>query len=200
MEVKLENLIEKIKQEGVEEAKKISQEIIRKSEEDSRSLIEDAQRQASQIIEEAKLKAEKLKANSHSALQQASRDMILVLNDKIRGLFDQVFKKEIAKTLTPDFLKGLITGIVEDWARGKKTEFVVSPKDVDNLKELVLSGLREELKNNLVIKTDDRVNKGFRVGLKGDNVYYDFTEEGIKEVLEEFLSPVLVKILKNDNG
>ncbi|MCK4689263.1 MAG: DivIVA domain-containing protein, partial [Candidatus Marinimicrobia bacterium] len=105
MDIKLENLIEKIKTEGVEEAKKSSKEILENAKHEASSILKKAHKDADNIIEEAQKSAGKIKTNAESALRQAERDTVLVTKEKITKLFDRVFKKEVTKTLSPEFLR-----------------------------------------------------------------------------------------------
>ena len=77
-------------------------------------------------------------------------------------------------------------------------EFLLSNKDKDKVKNLVLSSLKESLKDSVTIKVDSGITRGFRVCLKGDNVYYDFTDDSIADFLKDFLSPSIREILEKD--
>ena len=200
MDVKLENLIEKIKKEGVEEAQKTSEEIISEAKKEATSIIADAKKEADKIIEDAKHEAAKFQAHGEFALQQAARDTLLLVKNKLIALFDRVFKKEISKALTPDFVKELIGTIVEQWAQDSKTEILVSSEDKEKIQTLLFSSLKDELKNSVTIRVSDRISKGFRIGLKGEDVYYDFTDESIIDCLKEFVNPSLKEILDKKNG
>ncbi|RKY77890.1 hypothetical protein DRQ00_06210, partial [candidate division KSB1 bacterium] len=89
---------------------------------------------------------------------------------------------------------------VEQWARDSQKEILVSKEDKEKIQELLFSSLKEELKNSIIIKVSDRISKGFRIGIKGEDVYYDFTDESITECLKEFVSPSLKEILNKKNG
>ena len=60
------------------------------------------------------------------------------------------------------------------------------------------SGLKDTLKNDFEIKVSNRINKGFRIGIKDEDVYYDFTDESIASSLLEFLNPTLQKLVKSE--
>lgn len=200
MEVRLDSLIEKIRQEGVLEAKKRSEEIINKAKEEASLIIEKARAESQEIIDLAKKEAEKVRKNAQLSLQQATRDLILSLKEKIQVLLENILKREISSLLETEFLSELILKIVETWASGEKIECVVNPQQIDKLKSLVFSRLREELKEGVVIKTSPRVTRGLRVKLEKEEVYYDLTEEGIFQMLKEFLSPRLVEIIESQDG
>lgn len=195
MESKLEHLIEKIKSDGIEEAKKSAAEITGAAKKEADSLIKKAKADAEEIVANAKIEADKLKSNAESALKQASRDTVLVTKEKLLKLFDAAFKKELGQNMSTEFVKDLILKIIESWGRDKNLEVLVSDKDLKQLKELVFLKGRKELQETVTIKVDKGISKGFRVGLKDNDVYYDFTDESIADFLGEFLNPGIREIL-----
>ena len=199
MDVKLDSLIEKIKQEGIEEAQRAADEIRQRAEAEAQEIINKANEKARQIINEGQQNAEKLRANAEAAIRQAARDTILVTKENLLKLFDRVFKKEIAKTLTPEFLKEMILALVKSTSSDNQYEFVVAEKDIEKLKTLVLAATRDSLKEPVIFRVDRGIAAGFRVSRKGEEVYYDLTDQSIAEVLQEFLNPALRQLL-DQNG
>jgi len=195
MESKLEHLIEKIKSDGIEEAKKSAAEIINAAKKEADGIIKKANTDSEQIIADAGKEADKLKTNAESALKQASRDTVLVTKEKLLKLFGTAFNKELGQALLPEFIKELIMKIVDSWGKDKNLEVLVSDKDLKQLQDLVFAQGRASLKDTVTIKVDRGISRGFRVGLKDDDVYYDFTDESIAEFLGEFLNPGIREIL-----
>ena len=200
MEVKLENLIEKLKSEGVEGAQKESDEIIAKAKNEAESIIANAKKNAEEIVAKAEAKAQQFQQNSELAVQQAARDGELFFKGKINELFDKVFKREVKAALTPDFMKEMILKIVDAWKAQTEVELVASEEDATKLQQLLFSGLHEDLKDGVLIKGGGDIRGGFKIGIKDENVYYDFSDESIAEVLKSFLNPRLNEILGKKNG
>ncbi len=195
MDMKLDGLIEKIKSEGVNEAKKKSNELINIAKEEALVIKKKAQEEAENIIKVAQGESDKLRANAESALKQSERDTILTIKEQLTNLFNNVFKIEISKTLSVDFLKQLILKMVENTAKGQDLNVLVTEQDIEKLKNLVLDQSKKSLTNNVTFKVDKGISSGFRIGLKGDDVYYDFTDQSISEFLREFLNPGINEIL-----
>lgn len=193
MESKLEHLIEKIKSDGIAEARKSADEIIQKARADAGEILKKAKAEGESIIATAEKEGAKIRSNGEAALRQAARDTVLVTKEQLIHLFDTVFKQEIGVTLKPDFLKEIIVKIAENF--NGDMDVLVSAKDLPALKDFVLSKSREQLKETVTFKVDKGIAKGFRVGLKGNDVYYDFTDESIAELLAEFLNPTIREIL-----
>jgi len=201
MDVKLESLIEKIKKDGIEEARRGTEEIIQKANKKAGLIVEEAKNQAEKILDDSRKEAERLKDNTESSLRQAGRDLALASREQIVNLFDRILKRSISKELSPDFMKQLIIKIIDKWSpRKEEVEVLASEKDKRKLEELLLSQLKQEAKKTIEIKISKSVDKGFRIGLKGEDAYYDFTPESILECFKKMLNPAISAILKEKNG
>ena len=197
MDVKLESLIEKIKKDGLEEAKKTSEEVIARAHQEGAGIVNDAKEKAKKILEEAQEETRKLKANTENSLRQAARDLVLVLKEQIINSFDRILKHNIQQAVSPDFMKELISGIIDKWSSKKASAFeaLVNARDKKKLEELLFSQFRKEARNMIEIKVASGIDKGFRIGIKGEDVHYDFTDQSILESLKEFLNPAISEML-----
>lgn len=200
MDIKLENLIERLKKEGVDGAQQASEQILEKAKQDAELIIGDAKKGAVKIIEDAENRAAKFQENTELALQQAARDAELLLKERLISLFDNVFKKEVTSILTPDFLKELILKIVAQWAENPQLEINLNEKDIGKLEKLLIQSLKGELKKSITIKPSSDIAKGFKIGLKGEDAYYDFSDNSISEMLRMFLNPKIREMLDKKNG
>ena len=198
MEIELNSLIEKIKKEGIIEAKSKSEEIVKQAEEEKKNIIKEAEDKAGIIIKKAESEAERLKDNSQKAVIQAVRDAALSLKEKIKNVFEDILKKEIEQTLSDEFIAQLILKLAKSWSEDKKAdlEILISQKDKKRLEELVLSKFKTQLSSGITFKVSPNINKGIYIGIKGKDVYYDFTDEAILEILKEYLRPFIVKIIE----
>jgi hypothetical protein len=124
----------------------------------------------------------------------------LLLKERIDSLFDRVFKRKVSETLEPQFLKDLILTIVEKWAGERGAEIAVAEKSKKDLEKMLFSALREDLKESVTLKTSSDIATGFRIALKGEEVYYDFSDDAVADVLKSLLNPNLKKILDTKNG
>jgi V/A-type H+-transporting ATPase subunit E len=195
MDVKLDNLIEKIKKEGIEEAQQTSEKLLKEAKQKASSIVDQSKKEAEKIIEDGKRQVQQFKKNAEADLKQAARNTELLLKERINKLFDNVFKKEVSATLKPEFLKELIVKIVDTWADSTKIEVVVNDADKKNLEKLLFSSLKGSLKDSITIKVSNEIAKGFRIGLEEDQVYYDFSDNAISDVLKSLLNPKLKEIL-----
>lgn len=200
MDVKLESLIEKIKQEGVDEAEQAAAAIVEKAEQEAKALRERARQESERIVEEARGQARKFQENAEQALHQAARDVVLQLKEQITALFDRVFKQEVGRALSPEFVEKMILSLVTEWAKDGQVEITVNEADKQQLEALLFTHLKAELKNAVTLRASHTVSKGFRIELKGESAYYDFTAETLSDALKAFINPSLQTLLDGSDG
>lgn len=204
MTMELDNLIQKIKEEGVEEAKRRSEEIMEEAENEAKRILGDAQQKKATIIREGEKRALALTKNGEEALRQSARDVLLSLRQRIIELFDCVTKESVSKELTQESLSGLIAKAIENFKREEELdiEVLLSKHDKAALEATLLKRLKERLKKGVTFKVASAINKGFRVGEKGKEFYYDFTDDAIKEAFGLYLNPKIKEILnlKSEDG
>lgn len=201
MDVKLESLIERIKKEGIDEVKKSAKVIIDQAKENAKAIVDEAKTLAKHVVQEAEIEAKRLQNNTESSLRQAARDLKLKIKEELILLFDKVLKSKISKDLSPDFMKEIILKVVDNlMAKEGQIEILSSREDKQKLEKLLLLGLKQEIKKTVIISAGKDIEKGFRIGIKGDSAYYDFSDEAISESLEVFLNPAIVSMLNSPDG
>jgi len=198
MDAKLDSLIEKIKKDGVDKARKISEDLISQAQKQADEILAKAKEKAESVVEQANQEAKKLKINSESSLRQAARDLSLSVRQEIVVLLDKILKKNISQELTCGFVKEIILKVVNQWGKADSSlEVLVNDRDLTKIQEMLLNEFKKEAVNKIVINPSSAVDKGFRIGVKGEDVYYDFSDESILELLKEFLNPALNVILNS---
>ena len=179
MDVKLESLIAKIKQDGIEEAEKASKDIIKKAKLEAETIVREAEAKAKRIEERAEALAVKLRSNSEDSLRQASRDLVLALKGELLALFGRILKDKAGEALSAEFMAGLITKIIDKWPPKDSAawEVLVSKADREKIAKLLAASLKEEAKATIEVKVNKAIDKGFRIGIKGEDLHYDFRSE-----------------------
>jgi V/A-type H+/Na+-transporting ATPase subunit E len=196
MNVKLDSLIEKIKADGVEAAKKQADKIITDTEKEAEEIIKKAEAEAEKYRKKAESDANSYQKNAETAIQQAGRDTLLVLKEKITKMFEQVLLSDIDAKLEKDFLKELIVQFAKTWAKDEDIKILLNEVDSDDLSAQLKKSLSAQIKGDIEIKVDRKIEHGFRIGKKDGNVFYDFTDESILDALRVFLNPKLAELLK----
>lgn len=195
MDAKLDHLIEKIKKEGVEEGRQSADKIVKDAKAEAKSTVENARKEAENILNIAKKEADQFRSNSELAVKQAARDSLLELKGQISTLFDRVFKKAVKEALTPEVMKDIVLKMADQWTKDESAEIKISDADKKKLEGILSAGIRKEVEAGVTLKPSSEISGGFQIGLKGKNVYYDFTDESVAEVLKQYLKPQLRDLL-----
>jgi V/A-type H+/Na+-transporting ATPase subunit E len=199
MDTQLQELIERIKTEGVKDAQDKADEIIENARHKANDIVAAAHEEASKIQADAKREAATMQSAGQAALKQAGRDLILAVRAQLTAVFDSVLKNQVAGAMTGEGLRQAIVVLMQAWAGGEATDLdVLLPKaEFDRLEGELRAQLAETLAGGVEIKPIDDVDAGFRISRKDGSAYYNFTADGIAEVLSEFLNPRLSEILKD---
>ncbi len=199
MDVKLESLIEKIKKEGVQEAQQKSEQIINQARQKEKEIIQKAKKEAERIKKEGEREVNKLQKSSEESLKQSARNLILSVREKLTLIFDNILKRETEEALRPKALTEILGKIIDKWSpkEDKILEVLVSQEDKEELSRLLLTKFKGKAEGKFEIKSSKLIKKGFQVGVKGEDTYYDFSDEGIIESLSLFLNPYLSSLISN---
>lgn len=200
MDVQLKELIETIKKEGVQSAEEKAAEIIKKAEQQSSEIVEKAQRDSERIVAKAKEDAERAEQAGRDALKQAGRDLLLNLRARITQIFDALVRQETSSALHGKVLEEAIVALMKAWNGEElgQLEVRLPSSDLKELEASLRTRLAEQMKKGMEIKPTPDSKAGFLITEKGGNAYYDFSAEGVAEVLSEYLSPRLGELIQSE--
>ena len=199
MDVQLQELIDKIKKDGVASAEAEAAKIVEASEKKAESIIADAQEKAAEIIKNAKAETERMEKASEEAIVQAGRNMLLSFKDSLVNELDGLVKSETEKAESKDVLAKLIPETVKAWSKNADTSelsVLLSEKDLKALEAGLTSELKAEIAKGLEIKPDKTLSAGFRIGVKNGAAFYDYSAESLAEMFAAYLNPKVAALLK----
>lgn len=199
MDVQLQELIDKIKKDGVAAAEKDAAKIIADSEKKAEAIIEEAQSKAAEIIKSAQSETKKMEKASEEAIIQAGRNMLLSFKDALINEFDGLIKDGTEKALSKDVLTKLVPETVKAWAKNadaSELSVLLSEKDLKALEKSLSTSLKAEIKKGLEIKPDSTLTAGFRIGVKNGAAFYDYSAESLAEMFAAYLNPKVAALMK----
>ena len=136
MDVQLQELIDKIKKDGVTAAEKEAAKIIADAEKKADSIKKNAEDKAAQIIKDAKAETERMEKASDEAIIQAGRNMLLSFKDSIVAELDGLVQADTEKALSKDVLGKLVPETIKAWAKNtdaSELSVLLSEKDLKAL-------------------------------------------------------------------
>lgn len=198
MDVQLQELIDKIKKDGVATAEAEAAKKIADAEKKAEAIIADAQSKAADIIKNAKAETERMEKASEEAIVQAGRNMLLSFKDSLVNELNGLVQAETAKAETSVLAK-LVPETVKAWAKNadaSELSVLLSEKDLKDLESSLTSELKAEISKGLEIKPDKTLSAGFRIGVKNGAAYYDYSAEALAEMFSAYLNPRVAGLMK----
>jgi len=194
----IKNLIEKIKEEGIQAAEERAREIEQKAKSQAFAIVEKANQVAEQMIAQAKDKIAKMEASSRASLEQASRDVLLNLRQEIKAMLEEIIVLNVRDALTPERLAEIISNIIKDNSSEQKADIVISlrKEDAKEIEASFLTQLKVATKNKIVLKVSDDISGGFIISYDSGKSHFDFTDKALANYISNYLDPKLAEILK----
>ena len=199
MDVQLQELIDKIKNDGVSSAQKQAAGIIAEAQDKAQGIVAEAKAKADRIVENARQEAAKTERAGRDALEQSARDLLLSVQKRLVALFSSIVERETTEALSAEVVADLIVAVVKGWARdpGAELGVLVSEETLAKVESHLRGRLSEKLESGLRISPSPNVDAGFRVEVDGGSAYYNFTAEEIAEALSEYLNPRIREIMQS---
>lgn len=200
MDVQLQELIDKIKKDGVASAETAAAAVIAEAEKKAAALIEEAQTKAADIIKSAKAETERLEKASIDAVSQAGRNLLISFKDGINAQLESFIKTETEKAYSAELLKTLIPETVKllvSKPEAQSLSVLLSEKDLKALENDLYAALKQQIAGGIEVKADKNLSAGFRIGTENGAAYYDFSAEAVAEMFASYLNPRTAQILKN---
>ncbi len=200
MAEELKNLIERIQRDGIDKAKSEADEIISTAKREADELIKKAERNAGTILKQAEADARIHAERGIKTMAQAGRDVLIAVGGAVEKLVKNLIRESVAESLTPDELMQMMTALAKGYAEHGMSEnrlaALVSPEELDKLKQLYADKYAQALGKGVEIRSDDNIVKGFKISLNDGKVWHDFTLEAIADAMAAFLQPELEEIVR----
>ena len=200
MEVQLQELIDKIKKDGIESASEEAARIKRDAEAEAAQIVSAAQREAADIVSRGKADTVRMEKAGIAALEQASRNLVLAFKGEIEALLDKLVTGATASAYSDNTLKEVLPPLLKEWvAKGgsESLDLLLSESDLGKLEGWAKGALAGELNKGLELKSNRNLAAGFRIATKDGSAFYDFSAESVAELLSSYLNPHLAGILKS---
>lgn len=199
MDFQLQELIDKIKKDGVSSAEAAAAQITADAEKKAASIVEEAQKKSDDMIKNAKSEIARLEKASEDAVTQACRNMLISFRDSLVAELDGLIQSETAKSYSPDLMKTLIPETVKAWSKNadaSELSVILSEKDLKSLEDELKAALKTEISKGLEIKPDSTLSAGFRIGVNNGAAFYDYSAESVADLFSAYLNPRVAAIMK----
>ena len=199
MSNKLQELTEKLYNEGLSKGKEEGEQLLARAREEAEKIVSDARAQADGIVAEAERQAADLKEKAASDVKMASAQCLQATKKDIENLLvGAVSAEPVDKSLRdPDFLKKIITAVAERFSASESADLaLLLPASLkDELEPWLKGELGKALGSSLKADFSKKVAGGFSIGPKDGSWFVSLTDETFRDLIAEYLRPVTRKLL-----
>ncbi|MBP7461513.1 MAG: V-type ATP synthase subunit E [Candidatus Delongbacteria bacterium] len=201
MESKLQELTERIYNEGVVKAREEAEQIKAKARQEAEKAVKEAQKEANAIIEQAEKRSEEIRKNVQSEVKLAAQQAISAIKQQIVNLITAQIVEPAVQDAFKDteFLKKIILTAVQNWAphQAEKADLALFlPKQYEkDLEAFFLAQGAQLVQKGILIQFDEEMKGGFTIGPKDGAYKVSFTDEDFENFFKTYLRPRTIRVL-----
>ena len=193
MENKIQELTEKIFNEGVEKGRAEADRILAEANAKAAEIVKEAEAKAEAVMAKARKDAEELDANTRSELKLYSAQAVGAIKSEVANIVtDTVIKESLQTAFKEDLLKQVILKIAERWNANE--QLVISTSEAEELKKFFAAKAKDLLDKGVEVKQVNGV-KGFSVSPADGSYKVNFGEGEFEAFLKSFLRPQIIELL-----
>ena len=195
----IQGLLNKIQEEGIGKAEAERKAILDKAHSEAQAILDKAKTEATEIREKAEADSNNITARAESAVQQAARDIILKLEDELRKRLNTIVRESATEAMTPalmaEIVKEMLASYTKEGYTASALEVMVTPKTIAAMEEALRASLRSSFAVEPRLFPDMELGGGIKVSISGDDVFSDFSDEAITEIVASYIGPRLAAII-----
>ena len=199
MQNKLQELTDKLYNEGLSKGKQEGEEILAKAKVQADEIVAKAKAEAAAIVAAANKDAEDLKTKVQGDLKMAAAQSVAATKKDIETLVvTKMTSEPTAAALTSaEFVKEVILAVAKSFNTEEPVdlEVVLPEKLKKDLEPFVAGELAKALKGNVEATFTKKVAGGFTIGPKDGGYFISFTDETFNALISEYLRPTTKKLL-----
>ncbi len=195
MNNKIQELTEKLLNEGVEKGNAEAEKIVASANDKAAQIVADAKAKAEEIIAAAKKDAKGVEDNTKNEIKMYAAQAVNALKSEIANVVCQKIVSETTAEVVgnKDFMNEFMLKMAEKWGAGE--DIVISTADAASLKALFLKKAKSLLDKGVKIEQVNGQKALFTVQPADGSYKVNFGEAEFEEYFKNFLRPQLVEML-----
>ena len=201
MQDKLQELTDKLYQEGLSKGKQDGEALLKKAQGEADRIVADAKAEAERIIAQANKEAEELKTKVNADVKMAATQSIAVTKQEIEKMVvtNAAAQGVKANMGNADFVKELITSVVKAFnpqnAAPVALDLILPESLKTQLEPFVNNEIANQFQGEVKVDYSKKMNGGFKVAPKDGGYMLQFTDEEFNQLIANYLRPATKKIL-----
>ncbi|HPJ55453.1 MAG TPA: hypothetical protein PK401_05095 [Bacteroidales bacterium] len=201
MENKLQELTNKLYQEGLAKGKDQAEEIIAKAKEEAEAIVKKAKKEATWMVERAEKEAAEHKEQVENEIKMASRHTLSSLKKQIENLvvlksLENPTKKAMEDdAFIQDIIKTLIDAFNPQDAESMDLELVLPKEKQKSFTEFLKSQTSKIFEKNLKVTFSNQMENGFVIGPADGGYQIRFSDKDFMALFNRYVSPRTQELL-----
>ena len=199
MQNKLQELTDKLYNEGLSKGRQEGEELLAKAKVQADEMIAKAQAEAEQIVAEARKQADEIRTKTASDVKMASSQSLAATKKDIETLVVSKMTDDAVKASlnSAEFVKDLIKTVAEKFTTEGPVDLnlVLPESRKKELEPFATKELVKILGAGVEASFSKKVSGGFQIGPKDGGYFVSFTEDTFKQLIAEYLRPTTKKLL-----
>ncbi|MFP4620945.1 MAG: V-type ATP synthase subunit E family protein [Bacteroidales bacterium] len=206
MESKLQELTNKLYNEGVEKANEEANKIVEDAKKEADKIKNEAKKEADEIVSNARKESEDLKKNAKSEIELAAKQTLREVQKQITEMITMGVIKEPVKESMDDteFIKELIETLIKHWSSQSDEQVNLAVTIPENkqkeLQDYLENKAAQQLNAGIQVEISDRMKGGFSIGPADGSYKISFSEEDFENFFKSYLRPRTVEMLFSEKG
>ena len=196
---KLQELTQKLYDEGLAKGKQEGEAVLQKAVEEAGSIVKKAQEEAEAILAKARKEADDFKVKVEGDVKMASMQALQATRADIENLvIAKAVNEPVAKALSSEeYLKGIITAVAQKFSADEPADLsLVLPESLKGaLEPFVKNELGKLLGKGVDAYFSKKVAGGFKIGPKDGGYFVSLTDDTFKDLIGSYLRPATKKLL-----
>ena len=200
MPEELQGLLDRIHKDGIQKMEVKKKELIKQAQKEADAILKNANAEAEHIIKKSKETAKRDEERAKATIQQTARDVIIALKAELLDRMNICIKNLVSDAMTPDLMSNIILKMADSYSKtsGKNDSLslIFSPKDLDKMTKHFNVNLAKNLKDQPEIFEGLDFGAGLKIGFKGSDVFLDFSDNALTEIITGYVGPRLASMLE----
>lgn len=195
----VQGLLEKIHSEGISKAQEEKLAVLAQAKQEAQAIVAAAREEALQLVENAQKQIASDRKKADDSIRQAARDIVISMKADLLGKLNAVTRECIAESMTAETMEKIILEMAKNYSSSNgsvSAEILLSKKDQEQAQAYLMSRLLAALKADPEIHLTNDFNAGLQIAFRGNEVFFDFSDEALTEVLCKFTGAKLAAVIK----
>ena len=201
MQDKLQELTDRLYNEGLSKGKQEGEELLQKARAEADDIVAQAKAEAERIVAQANKEAEEMKTKVTADIKMAATQSISVTKQEIEQMVvSKAAAEGVKANLTnAEFVKEMIMSVVKAFnpqnASPVALDLILPEALKAQVEPFVQNEIASQFKGEVKVDYSKKMNGGFKVAPRDGGYVLQFTDEEFTQLIANYLRPATKKIL-----